>query len=146
MVNQASLSELLPHLSTIVEEGLVQDFIPKRSITIPHALHEYRRATFRPPRMGSWFSYGLGSENRTCPRSSSDDGRWPPLTNNAWAADFSPRFIKVATALARRPVLFVSNPPGMGAARRRQSLDAVRDPNQMRYMLSGRESPRAFRL
>jgi hypothetical protein len=31
------------------------------------------------------------------------------------------------------PVLFVNNPPGLGSERRRQSLDAIRDLNQMRY-------------
>ena len=85
--------------------------------------------------MGSWFSYGLGSENKDLPAFVvMATGAGQPLTNNAWGSGFLPTVHQgVQLRSQGDPVLFVSNPEGMGAERRRQSLDAVRDLNQMRY-------------
>ena len=56
------------------------------------------------------------------------------IYNRLWGSGFLPSNHQgVALRSQGDPVLFVSNPGGMGAERRRQSLDAVRDLNQMRY-------------
>jgi hypothetical protein len=87
------------------------------------------------PSMGSWFSYGLGSENKDLPAFVVlMTGVGQPLTVNrlgqrASADGASGR----AIALARRPGSLRQQPAGLGAERRRQSLDAIRDLNQIRY-------------
>jgi len=61
-------------------------------------------------------------------------GRPNPLTSSLWAGG-SPPTVHRGFRLRWRgvPGLFVSNPPGMGAQRRRQSLDALKDLNQARF-------------
>jgi len=85
--------------------------------------------------MGSWFSYGLGSENKDLPAFVVlMTGAGQPLTVNAWGSGLLPTVHQgVQLRSQGDPVLFVNNPPGMSAERRRQSLDAIRDLNQMRY-------------
>jgi hypothetical protein len=87
------------------------------------------------PAMGAWFSYGLGSENQDLPAFVVlMTGVGQPLTNSAWGSGFLPTVHQgVQLRSQGDPVLFVNNPPGLGAERRRQSLDALRDLNQMRY-------------
>jgi uncharacterized protein (DUF1501 family) len=85
--------------------------------------------------MGSWFSYGLGSENKDLPAFVVlMTGVGQPLTNAAWGSGFLPTMHQGVTLRSQGDaVLFVSNPAGIDAKRRRQSLDALKDLNQMRY-------------
>jgi hypothetical protein len=89
------------------------------------------------PAMGSWFSYGLGSENQDLPAFVVlMTGVGQPLTNAAWGSGFLPTAHQgVPLRSQGDPVLFVGNPPGMGARRRRQSLDTLKDLNQARFNL-----------
>jgi len=131
------LSELLPHLSTIVDEvAFVQGFYSEAFNHDPATIFMNTGAQLSGrPSMGSWFSYGLGSENKNLPSFVvMTTGVGQPLTNHSWGSGFLPTVHQgVQLRSQGDPVLFVSNPPGMGAERRRQSLDAVRDLNQMRY-------------
>ena len=131
------LSELLPHLSTIVDDvAFVQGFYSEAFNHDPATLFMNTGAQLSGrPSMGSWFSYGLGSENKDLPAFVvMATGAGQPLTNNAWGSGFLPTVHQgVQLRSQGDPVLFVSNPEGMGAERRRQSLDAVRDLNQMRF-------------
>jgi hypothetical protein len=131
------LSELLPHLSTIVDEvAFVQGFYSEAFNHDPATLFMNTGAQLAGrPSMGSWFSYGLGSENKDLPAFVvMTTGTGQPLTVNAWGSGFLPTVHQGVTLRSQGdPVLFVSNPPGMGAKRRRQTLDAVHDLNQMRY-------------
>ena len=131
------LSELLPQLSTIVDDvAFVQGFHSEAFNHDPATLFMNTGAQLSGrPSMGSWFSYGLGSENKDLPAFVvMTTGVGQPLTNNSWGSGFLPTVHQgVQLRSQGDPVLFVSNPAGMGAERRRQSLDAVRDLNQMRY-------------
>src|SRR5437870_3465378 len=131
------LSELLPHLSTIVDEvAFVQGFYSEAFNHDPATLFMNTGAQLAGrPAMGSWFSYGLGSENKDLPAFVvMTTGVGQPLTSNAWGSGFLPTVHQgVQLRSQGDPVLFVSNPPGMDPQRRRQTLDAIRDLNQMRY-------------
>jgi hypothetical protein len=87
------------------------------------------------PGMGSWFSYGLGSENKDLPAFVvMMTGVGQPLTNAAWGSGFLPTVHQGVTLRSQGdPVLYVGNPPGMDRKRRRQTLDVLRDLNQERY-------------
>jgi hypothetical protein len=131
------LSELLPHLSTVVDEvAFVQGFYSEAFNHDPATLFMNTGAQLSGrPSMGSWFSYGLGSENKDLPAFVVlTTGVGQPLTNHSWGSGFLPTVHQgVQLRSQGDPVLFVSNPKGMGAGRRRQSLDAIRDLNQMSY-------------
>jgi len=130
------LSELMPHLQSIADDVcFVQGFYSEAFNHDPATLFMNTGAQLSGrPSMGSWFSYGLGSENKDLPAFVVlMTGVGQPLTNAAWGSGFLPtQHQGVALRSQGEPVLFVSNPPGMGAERRRQSLDALRDLNTLR--------------
>jgi hypothetical protein len=131
------LSELLPHLAKSVDDVcFIQGFYSEAFNHDPATLFMNTGAQLAGrPSMGSWFSYGLGSENKELPAFVVlMTGVGQPLTVNAWGSGFLPTVHQgVQLRSQGDPVLYVKNPPGMGAERRRQSLDAIRDLNQMRY-------------
>src|SRR5258708_30205848 len=88
---------------------------------------------FGRPSMGSWLTYGLGSESKDLPGFvvliSGD--RNPDGGKSCWSSGFLPTVYQgVEFGSKGDPVLFVSNPEGMSGAIRRQSLDALKDLNQ----------------
>ena len=131
------LSELLPQLSGIVDDVcFVQGFYSEAFNHDPATLFMNTGAQLAGrPAMGSWFSYGLGSESKDLPAFVVlMTGAGQPLTNASWGSGFLPTVHQgVALRSQGDPVLFVGNPPGMGAKRRRQSLDVLRDLNQARH-------------
>ena len=131
------LSELLPQLRTIVDDVcFVQGFYSEAFNHDPATLFMNTGAQLAGrPAMGSWFSYGLGSENKDLPAFVVlMTGVGQPLTNASWGSGFLPTVHQGVTMRSQGdPVLFVGNPPGMDSQRRRQSLDALKDLNQVRY-------------
>lgn len=131
------ISELLPHLQTIVDDVcFVQGFYSEAFNHDPATIFMNTGAQLAGrPSMGSWFSYGLGTENKDLPAFVVlMTGAGQPLTNSAWGSGFLPTLHQgVQLRSQGDPVLFVGNPPGINSDRRRKSLDAVRDLNQMRY-------------
>lgn len=130
------LSELLPHLQTIVDDVcFVQAFYSEAFNHDPATLFMNTGAQLAGrPAMGSWFSYGLGSVNRDLPAFVVlMTGVGQPLTNSSWSSGFLPTVHQGVTLRSQgEPVLFVNNPPGMGSERRRESLDVLKDLNQIR--------------
>jgi hypothetical protein len=135
------LSELLPHLREIVDDVcFVQGFYSEAFNHDPATIFMNTGAQLSGrPSMGSWFSYGLGSENRDLPAFVVlMTGVGQPLTNAAWGSGFLPTQHQGVTLRSQGdPVLYVSNPPGMGDRRRRESLDALRDLNEVRRDIVG---------
>jgi len=135
------LSELLPHLSTAVDDVcVVQGFYSEAFNHDPATIFMNTGSQLAGrPSMGGWFSYGLGSENKDLPAFVVlMTGVGQPLTNASWGAGFLPTAHQGVTLRSQGdPVLYVSNPPGMNAERRRQSLDVLRDLNQTRFDFLG---------
>ena len=89
---------------------------------------------FGRPSMGSWVTYGLGSENQNLPGFVVlvSGGTNPSAGNSNWSSGFLPSVYQgVQCRSEGDPVLFVSNPRGMDGSMRRASLDALRDLNEM---------------
>ena len=131
------LSELLPHLQGAVDDVcFLQGFYSEAFNHDPATLFMNTGAQLAGrPAMGSWFSYGLGSASKDLPSFVVlMTGAGQPLTNSAWGSGFLPsQHQGVQLRSSGDPVLFVGNPKGMGSERRRQSLDVIRDLNQIRY-------------
>jgi hypothetical protein len=86
------------------------------------------------PSMGSWVTYGLGSESRNLPGFIVlvSGGVLPSAGKSAWGGGFLPSvFQGVQCRSGGDPVLYVSDPEGMDREMRRLSLDALRDLNEM---------------
>ena len=131
------ISELLPQLQTIVDDVcFVQGFYSEAFNHDPATLFMNTGAQLAGrPSMGSWFSYGLGSENKDLPAFVVlMTGVGQPLTQSAWGSGFLPTVHQGVTLRSQgEPVLYVSNPAGVSAERRRQSLDVIHDLNQKHY-------------
>jgi hypothetical protein len=91
------------------------------------------------PSLGSWMSYGLGSENKNLPTFvvliSRGSAARPadPLYARLWGSGFLPSSHQgVSFRSSGDPVLYLSNPPGLDAEGRRQQLDAINALNQRR--------------
>ena len=84
------------------------------------------------PSMGSWVTYGLGSESRDLPGFvvlTSVGGRNPqPIASRQWSAGFLPsRFQGVEFNSTGDPVHYVRNPKGVGPAQQQQLIDTIRE-------------------
>jgi hypothetical protein len=92
------------------------------------------------PSLGSWLSYGLGSENQDLPAFVAMlSGRGDqPLYDRLWGSGFLPsKYQGVKFRSEGDPVLFLSNPPGLDATTRRRVLDDLARLNQMRLQEFG---------
>ncbi len=131
----AEVSELLPHLGEIAD-----DISIVRSMTTTQFNHApaqiFMNCGFQligRPSMGSWLTYGLGSEARDLPgfvvllsgENQPDGGK------SCWGSGFLPTVYQGVEFRSKGdPVLFLANPAGVSPETRRQSLDLLKDLNQ----------------
>ena len=138
----AELSELLPHLATVVDEvAIVKSMVTD---AFNHAPGQIMMNTgsqqFGRPSIGAWTTYGLGSEARDLPGfvvlNSAKKGTSGGASN--WGCGFLPTLYQgVPFRSQGDPVLFLSNPPGIDAQTQRDSLDTMRQLNRMRLDVVG---------
>ena len=86
------------------------------------------------PSLGSWLTYGLGSENANLPGFVVliSSGVQPNGGTASFGSGFLPSVYQGVQCRSKGdPVLYVSDPAGMSRAMRRTSLDALRDLNQL---------------
>jgi hypothetical protein len=132
----AEVSNLLPNLATVVDDlTIVKSMVTEQFNHAPAQLFlNTGSAQLGRPSMGSWLTYGLGSENQNLPGFvvliSSPQG--PDGGTSLWGSGFLPSVYQgVQFRSQGDPVLYVSNPPGMDAAQRRRTLDAIRQLNEL---------------
>jgi hypothetical protein len=85
------------------------------------------------PSLGSWATYGLGSENEDLPGFvvMISSGVQPSGGQGCWGSGFVPSVYQGVQCRSKGdPVLFVSDPSGMSREMRRKSLDALRALNE----------------
>jgi hypothetical protein len=85
------------------------------------------------PALGTWATYGLGSENENLPGFVVliSSGVQPSAGQSAWGSGFLPSVYQGVQCRSKGdPVLYASDPPGMDRAMRRKSLDALKDLNE----------------
>ena len=131
------VSELLPHTSRIVDEtAFIYSLTTDQFNHTPAQLKMFTGHE-RPgrPSMGAWLSYGIGSENENLPGFVAlASGRAARCGAACMGPGFLPTVYQgVQFRSGGEPVLFLSNPPGVGPDVRRASLDALRDLNAMRH-------------
>lgn len=138
----AELSELLPHLATVVDDiAIVKSMATDAFNHAPgQILMNTGSQQFGRPSMGSWVTYGLGSESQDLPAfvvfSSGKKG--PSGGNSCWGSGFLPTVYQgVQFRGSGDPVLYLSNPRGLDQQLQRDSLDSLRRLNQMRLEATG---------
>jgi hypothetical protein len=138
----AELSELLPHLSTVVDDiAFVKSMATDAFNHAPgQILMNTGSQQFGRPSMGSWVTYGMGSESQDLPAfvvfSSGKKG--PSGGNSCWGSGFLPTVYQgVQFRGSGDPVLYLSNPRGLDQQLQRDSLDSLRRLNQMRLEATG---------
>jgi len=132
------VSELLPHFTTIVDDvTLVKSMVTDAFNHAPaQVLLNTGSQQFGRPSIGSWVTYGLGSENRDLPSfvvfSSGDKG--PSGGSANWSSGFLPT-VHDGTLLRSSgdPVMYLSNPQGVDHQCQRDTLDAVNALNERRH-------------
>ncbi len=91
------------------------------------------------PTMGSWLTYGLGSESDELPAFvvlSSGKGASGGSSN--WSSGFlSSTYQGVVFGSSGEPILYLSNPPGVKSSTQRARLAAIRKLNEQRYHDTG---------
>ncbi len=137
----AVISSLLPNIASIAD-----DITIIRSMQTDHFNHAPAQLFVHTgsqlvgrPSMGSWVTYGLGSENQDLPGFVVlTSGGNPDGGNALWSSGFLPTVYQGVQFRSKGDaVLHVSNPPGVSERARRESLDAIGDLNRMNLGVVG---------
>ena len=132
------MAEILPHLGSCADDiALIRSM---HTDAFNHAPAQILMSTgsqqFGRPSLGSWVSYGLGSQNGNLPgfvvMSSGQNG--PSGGNNNWSSGFLPTVHDgVSFNSVGDPVLYLSNPKGITRETQRRTIDAVNFLNHKRF-------------
>jgi hypothetical protein len=133
----AMICELFPRIGSIVD-----DLCIVRSMTTDAINHDPAHTFMNTgttisgrPSMGSWVTYGLGSDAENLPgfvvlTSDGRGGQNQPIAARLWSAGFLPsRFQGVQFRSKGDTVLYLNSPPGVTPSRQHDVVDAVQKLN-----------------
>jgi len=136
--SRAWVSENMPHLATVVDE---LSFL--KAVTTDQFNHGPAQllvhtgsARLGRPSLGSWATYGLGTENQNLPGFVvlTSGGKNPDAGKSVWGSGFLPSVYQgVQCRSEGDPVLFINNPSGMDRDLRKASIDAINQVNTEEY-------------
>lgn len=135
----AWVSELFPHTAKVVDELCFIKSMYTEAINHDPAITFIQTGSQLPgrPSIGSWLSYGLGSDNENLPEFCvlvTKDKRGQPLYARLWGNGFLPsRHQGVQFRAGADPVLYLSNPPGITGADRQRQLEYLRILQEMQF-------------
>jgi hypothetical protein len=92
------------------------------------------------PGMGTWVSYGLGTENQNLPAYMvlTSGGKYPEGGKSIWGSAFLPSVYQgVQCRSAGEPVLFVEDPKGIDRTLRKESIETINEVNALEYKAFG---------
>jgi hypothetical protein len=134
------IGELLPHLGSVID-----DVCLVRSMTTDAINHDPAHMFMNTgsqiagrPSMGSWITYGLGSEAENLPGfvvlTSMGQGRSPqPIAARQWSSGFLPsRYQGVQLRSKGEPVLYLRTPEGISEDQQRADVTAINELNRGR--------------
>ncbi|MCA9177641.1 MAG: DUF1501 domain-containing protein [Planctomycetales bacterium] len=137
------LSELLPKLA-----GVIDDVCVIRTLHTEQFNHSPAQLFMHTgnsllgyPSIGSWVTYGLGSENENLPGFVvlSSGGKTPSAGKSLWGSGFLPTVYQGVQCRTDGgdPILYLSDPGGMSRSARRKTLDALNDLNRLQHRQVG---------
>ncbi len=134
------LSELLPHIGGVADQLCVVKSMWTEAINHDPAVTYIQTGSQQAgrPALGSWLSYGIGSENEQMPAfvvmisQGSGNKTDQPLSTRYWGNGFLPgEHQGVRFRSSGDPVLYLSDPAGIDRPTRRQMLNALDELNQL---------------
>ena len=134
------LSELLPHMAEVVDDICVVRSMHTEAINHDPAVTFFQSGHQQPgrPSIGSWLSYGLGSETENLPSfvvllSKNTFHQAQPLYDRLWGSGFLPsRYQGVKFRSQGDPVLYLNDPAGGSSKKRLAMLDRLAKLNRIR--------------
>lgn len=133
------ISTVLPHIGGIADDICIIRSMQTEQINHDpaHTFMNTGTAISGRPSMGSWVTYGIGSEADNLPGfvvlTSVGGGQAQPIAARQWHSGFLPsRFQGVQFHSKGDPVLYVSNPPGVSSYHQADVVDVVQELNAIR--------------
>lgn len=135
------VSDLMPHVAGITDEICMLKGMHTEAINHDPGITFINTGDQMPGKasLGSWLSYGLGSENRDLPSYvvmlSQGTGKNPgqPLFSRLWGSGYLPSNHQgVQLRPGKNPVLYLANPGGIDGKARRDMLDDLARLNELR--------------
>lgn len=136
----AWVSELFPHMAKIIDDLCIIRSMHTEAINHDPALTFFQTGAQQGnrPSMGSWVSYGLGTENKNLPAFcvllSRGKGNGQGVYSKLWTNGFLDSVHQgVQFSSGENPVLYLQDPEGMDKTERRKMLDKVSELNHIEY-------------
>jgi hypothetical protein len=135
----AWVSELMPHTSKIVDELCFIKSMYTEAINHDPAITFLQTGSQLPgrPSIGSWLSYGLGTDNKNLPEfvvllTKNKYGQ--PLYSRLWGNGFLPsQHQGVQFRSGKDPVLYLDNPPGVTQDNRKIQLEHLKELQKLQH-------------
>lgn len=136
------MSDYIPHLSSIADElAFLKGVSTDQFNHGPAQLFVHTgSARLGRPSMGSWVTYGLGTENSNLPGFVvlTSGGKTPDAGKSVWGSGFLPSVYQgVQCRTQGEPVLYLNDPPGVDRELKRKMIDAVNAVNQEHFLEGG---------
>jgi uncharacterized protein DUF1501 len=138
--SRAWLSELLPYTSRVVDDICFIKSMYTEAINHDPALTFFQTGAQQGnrPSMGSWLSYGLGSENKNLPSFcvllSKGKGNGQGVYSKLWSNGFLDSVYQgVQFSSGDHPVLYLNDPESMTRQDRRKMIDKIAELNEDAY-------------
>jgi hypothetical protein len=134
----AWVSDLFPHMSKIVDDICIVKTLHTEAINHDPALTFFQSGAQQGnrPSMGSWVSYGLGTENSNLPAFcvllSRGKGNGQGVYSKLWTNGFLDSVHQgVQFSSGENPILYLQDPEGMDRNTRRKMVDQIAALNEM---------------
>ncbi len=140
------ISELLPYTAQVVDELCIVKTVHTEAINHDPAITFIQTGSQQPgrPCLGSWLTYGLGSQNHNLPgfivliSQGTGELSGQPLFSRLWGSGFLPTSYQgVKFRSTGDAVLYINNPPGIDTSSRREMLDSLEALNQIQVEKMG---------
>lgn len=137
-VSRAWVSDYLPHFQHVVDEvSFLKAVHTDQFNHAPAQLMMHTGSTqLGRPSLGSWVTYGLGSENQNLPGFVvlTSGGSNPDAGKQVWGSGFLPSVYQGVQCRSKGdPVLYLSSPDGTNRSIRRKAIDAINKINEITY-------------
>jgi hypothetical protein len=136
--SRAWVSDHLPHFAKMVDDVSFLKAVQTDQFNHgPAQLFMHTgSARLGRPSIGSWVTYGLGSENSNLPGFVvlTSGGKTPDAGKSVWGSGFLPSVYQGVQCRSKGdPVLFITDPEGMDRDMRYQSIQAINEVNKLEY-------------
>lgn len=132
------VSDYMPHFKQVVDEVAFLKAVHTDQFN--HGPAQLFMQTGSPrlgrPSIGSWVTYGLGSENQNLPGFVvlTSGGKTPDAGKSVWGSGFLPSVYQGVQCRSKGdPVLYIEDPKGMSRNVKRKMLDAINHINEEEF-------------